>query len=157
MIDQNVLDRFWEKVDIRGRDDCWEWIAGKSSDGYGTFTLNGKTEGAHRVSWTIENVKIPKGLLVCHHCDNRACVNPEHLFVGTDKDNIQDALRKGRMKFPRKSGEENGLSKLTEEQVLSIREEYKLGNITLGELARKHNVSHVAIWHVIKRKTWKHI
>lgn len=75
---------------------CWEYTGGIGTTGRGMFWLNGKTEKAHRVSWMIYKGEIPKGLLVCHKCDNGKCVNPEHLFLGTHKDNTQDMMRKGR-------------------------------------------------------------
>lgn len=145
-------ERFWEKVDKTG--DCWEWTAHKNKQGYGTF----HTEGgylAHRFSWFLHNGKIPEDLYVCHHCDNPGCVNPDHLFLGTYKDNMQDAVNKGRMADQR--GEANGHSKLTKKQVLAIREEYKTGNITQKELAIKYNVSQVTIWMIVTRRTWRHI
>lgn len=93
------MKRFFEKVDKL--DDCWIWkgaIRGKS--GYGCIRVKRKLIGAHRLSWIIHYGEIPEGILVCHTCDNRKCVNPEHLFLGTQKVNIQDALKKGRLKIP---------------------------------------------------------
>jgi len=145
-----VADRFWVKVDKSGG--CWEWTAGKNAGGYGQIGFDGKMRAAHRISWIMENGIIPKGMLICHVCDNRACVNPAHLFLGTHKDNTQDAVKKGRMA----NGESSGLSRLTEKQVLSIRREYAEGKTQL-ELARKYNVSRITIHKIVTRKTWKHI
>lgn len=89
------MERFFSKVNKT--DNCWEWTASLIGCGYGNFKYKGKRYAAHRFSWELVNGKIPDGLLVCHKCDNRKCVNPEHLFLGTQKDNMQDCLRKGRL------------------------------------------------------------
>ena len=90
--------RFWEKVDKT--DDCWVWISSKISSkpnrGYGRIWVNGKPELAHRISWEIANGPIPKGMQVLHRCDNPSCVRPDHLFLGTQRDNMQDSIEKGR-------------------------------------------------------------
>jgi len=144
-----VEEMFWEKVDKSV--DCWEWTACEYQ-GYGQIRLRGKLWKAHRFSWFLRYGKIPKGLFVCHHCDNPACVNPEHLFLGTQKDNMQDAVKKGRMQ----KGMDRWCSKLTEAQVLSIRREYAEGK-SQSELARKYGVDQTTIHYIVTRKTWKHI
>jgi hypothetical protein len=90
---RDPVEKFWEKV-LRG-DGCWEWRAGRDQKGYGVTNVDGKGRKAHRVSWELTNGPIPDGMQVCHHCDNPPCVRPDHLFLGTNQDNVDDAYRKG--------------------------------------------------------------
>ena len=153
---KSLEERFWSKVDIRGSDDCWEWLAGKTSAGYGEITRGRVCEGtiyAHRYSWELRYGSIPGGLHVCHHCDNPGCVNPAHLFLGTDADNMKDCVEKGRSN----RGQRNGQAKLTNDQVLSIRKEYAKGYIAQEKLARKYNVKRQAISKIVRREAWTHI
>jgi len=106
--------RFWAKVQKGSEDECWEW-QGALRVGYGAFKLNGDTLGAHCVAHFLATGDRPS--MVCHHCDNRACCNPKHLYSGTRSSNMKDAFRRGRMKLP--------TQKLTPEQVFSILEEYE--------------------------------
>lgn len=94
-IDQKIIDRFWKKVEKIPPDDCWYWI-GCLTRNRGQISINGKVYLAHRVSWMIHYGEIPSGLQINHHCDNPRCSRPSHLFLGTQKENIQDMLRKNR-------------------------------------------------------------
>lgn len=97
---QEIIDLFWSKVDkTLGDDACWQWMDGLHMRGYGRMRIKGKRENAHRIAWLIANGgDIPKGLYVCHTCDNRACCNPAHLYLGTPKDNVDDMVTRGRIR-----------------------------------------------------------
>ena len=90
----DATERFWAKVDRSG--DCWLWTGGTNVWGYGVHKVDGRSVAAHRFSWTLEKGPVPQGLVVCHTCDTPACVRPDHLFVGTQRDNIADMWAKGR-------------------------------------------------------------
>ena len=132
---------------------CWIWIAASSNFGYGIIANGRTTIGAHRVSYMIYKGIIPKGVLVCHTCDNAYCVNPEHLFLGTQIDNMRDKMAKGRH-VARKS--ECNLSKLTKESVLQIRELSKSG-LNNNQISKIVGTSRANISHVVRRLTWKNI
>ncbi len=146
-------ERFWSKVNKT--DTCWEWIGVKNKDGYGITEINRKTYRAHRASWEIHYGEIPKGMYVCHHCDNPPCINPNHLFLGTQKDNIHDMLKKERR--PSRKGEKNYSAKLTESQVRNIRKLWKAGNLTQRKIAEVFNVHRTMIGLIVRNKNWKHM
>lgn len=149
-------ERFWSKVNIAGPDECWDWQAATNPPHrYGKFWLGGKNERAHRVAWLFTNGEIPSGLCALHKCDNPLCVNPNHLFLGTFKDNAQDRARKDRNR--KQNGELGSTSKLTTVQVLEIRRLYALGDIPQGKLARMFNVARGHVSNIIRRKRWAHL
>ena len=94
----NLEEAFWSKVDIREVDECWNWTASITTHGYGRFQRYGTKIPAHRMSWILHNKKkIKSGMFICHHCDNKLCVNPNHLYCGTHADNMRDAMQRGLM------------------------------------------------------------
>jgi hypothetical protein len=115
-----------------------------------------KLEKAHRISWIIHNGKIPKGIFVLHKCDNRKCVNPRHLWLGTQKENIQDALAKGRMRYPDSKGERNYSHKLKEKDIRKVRSCYEAG-VLQTKLAEMFGVCQSSISRIVTHKRWKHI
>jgi hypothetical protein len=97
-MNKEQIKRFWDKVNIKSENECWEWTASCRSNGYGAFKTKEKTHGSHRLSYELTHSIITDDKLkVCHTCDNRKCVNPSHLFLGTQKDNMQDCKAKGRL------------------------------------------------------------
>lgn len=150
------------RVDESG---CWIWTGTKNGSGYGTIGIGPKTQGktfVHRASWEIRNGTIPEGMLICHKCDVRLCVNPDHLFLGTYKDNSADMNKKGRGLAGRKRkpgdvpiGENHGHAKLTEREVIQIR------NIavrrTQSSIAEEFGVSRRLVGMIVNRRIWKHL
>jgi len=135
---------------------CWEWLGILRKDGYGVFTIYRKQWRAHRYSWFLVNGEIPNGMIICHSCDNRKCVNPEHLWLGTQMDNIRDASRKGRLDGRKVGlGERQRCHKLTIQKVTEIRSLYCTGMVTQKKLAELYLVSLQTIYLILKRKIWK--
>lgn len=147
--------RFNKKYEIDHITKCWNWIAGKSKTGYGAFKLNGKQLGSHRVSWMFNKGNIPKNMQICHKCDNRSCVNPDHLFLGNAFDNMQDAYNKGRMKNTFKSAEKHINSKLNWEKVREIRYKYNNTKTSHRKLAKEYNISYHQIQMIVRNLQWK--
>lgn len=148
---------FMRFVDKKSPDECWEWKGGIKENGRGHFSVrNGKefkNWQAHRMMWTLTYGEIPPGLMVCHHCDNGKCVNPNHLFLGTQQDNINDMMSKGRKRTLR--GEADPKSKLKQKQVDEIREKYVPYIYSQFKLAREYHVSRSTIEAILHRENWK--
>jgi hypothetical protein len=143
--------RFWSKVDFSGS--CWVWT-GAQSDGYGSVWVDGQAERAHRVVWLALHGSIPDGLHVLHRCDNRACVRPSHLFLGTIADNNADMLAKGRHRVV--FGERNGRAVLTEGTVREIRRLHQDG-MGYIRISRRIGVTHETVRRIVKRRIWAHV
>ncbi len=145
------IERFWNKV--LKTSGCWEWTGAKSR-GYGAFRLNGVFTSASRASWIIHNGPIRSTrIFVCHTCDNKACVNPSHLFLGTTQDNMDDMVRKGRGNT---KVELNNSAKHTTADVLLIRFLHSIG-ARQKDMAEWFSTNKVRISSIVNRKTWRHI
>lgn len=169
-------DRFWSCVDKHGPvpehrpelGPCWVWTGSRRGIGYGRLSVHNTMRMAHRYSWELNVGPIPDGLWVLHKCDNRVCVNPSHLFLGTSQDNVADRDAKGRTasgtrngaatrpdRIPR--GEMNPRAVLRESDVLSIRARYASGGVSLQEIANEYGISKQSIWRAIRGKAWRHL
>ena len=153
---KSIEERFWEKVDVGEPNECWNWKAVVNWNGYGSFGLNGKMVRAHRFSWWLHNGEIPKNMYVLHICiANRKCVNPRHLYLGTQQDNMNDRDRQGRQS--RLSGEAHGRAKLTDEQVIEIRYrwENEIPRPTQQMLANAYETSQRNISFIVNNRRWR--
>lgn len=168
-------DRFWARVHRGDVSVCWPWLGCRRGDGYGAAHSDGRQYGAHRVAYTLTLGPIPRGMLVCHRCDNPVCCNPGHLWIGSPGDNMRDMVAKGRhaRKGPHNParGDRNGSrtqphrlvrgvahpsSKLTESEVRDIRDRVRCGEHKAA-LAREYGVAPLSIQRLVAGVTWKHI
>jgi len=152
-------DRFWSKVNKRSNDECWLWRGGTSIQGYGRFWLDGSMVQAHRFSWEIANGKIPDGdgphgTCVCHTCDVPGCVNPRHMFLGSNAENLHDMKIKGRA--DNREGSRNPGATLDENCVVAMRELYRNG-WRACDLCQLFGVTSGAVSNIIHRKSWRHV
>lgn len=154
---EGVRERFYSMFSPEPNSGCWLWIASGNTDGYGQIMIRNKTRSAHRVSWKLHYGKLPLDSLVCHKCDVPCCVNPDHLFLGTYKDNIVDCIEKGRFEPPGTKGERHGSAKLNEQDVKFIRK-YARSHDNFGrDLASIFGVTRGTISNIVCRYTWKHL
>jgi hypothetical protein len=137
------------------------WTGATDGDGYGRFYFRGRSQGAHRVSYVLHVGDIQPGLLVCHRCDTPACVNPRHLFLGNNADNVADKVSKGRQSTgaatrpeTRARGERCSLSRLTNDQVIEIR---ATSGVSFRELGRRYGVDRKTIRLIVRGETWAHL
>jgi len=152
-----VLKRFCDKV--QKSETCWLWTGRLNNDGYGRMgaAVGRHAVYAHRIAWELHNGKIPDDMCILHHCDNPPCVRPDHLFLGTRRDNLADMRTKGRARVYDRHGSKNPLAMLVESQVLEIRDKFAQGGITRKKLASEYGVGRPAIDRIINRKNWRHI
>lgn len=146
--------RFWQKVEQTAG--CWWWHGSRQRGGYGAFKLKKPLNvKAHTLSWVMKNGPIPDGLCVLHHCDNPSCINPAHLFLGTQRDNYDDAVAKGRhVSFPAvRQGEANYFAKLNEAQAREILTSTK----STASLARIYKISETTIYGIRVGRRWRHL
>lgn len=164
---KSMEERLWSKVEMKGEDDCWPWMAAISStSGYGNFMITSKPKyqtSAHRVVLMLaEPLESYDDLEACHTCDNRACCNPKHLFWGTRQDNVDDMVRKGRvakgqrLNHPNQVGDKNHAAKLTEQEVRQIKYLLSQG-YGQSDVGRMMGVSNKLIWAIEHGKSWLHV
>ncbi len=156
-----IQERFWAKVRKGGPDECWEWVGATKQGGYGLFgksnVTNTSSRLAHRVSFEISNGKIPKHICVLHRCDNPPCVNPNHLFLGSHRDNTQDMIEKGRWRGGIKPrGQAHPNSKLTEQNVFDIKYRLSIGE-PVRAIAKIYGVSFGLISHIKRGRAWSYL
>ncbi len=179
----DIGSRFWPKV--KQTEGCWLWIGAKDSDGYGTFRISNRGTHAHRIAYALKVGHIPTAVSVLHSCDNRSCVRPDHLFLGTQLDNVNDMMKKGRGNkasgdrnasrlYPEKRphgdthpfrlhpelharGERAANAKLKEGQVIEIRRSWEAGELSQHALARKYGVTLTTINLIVNRRAWRHL
>lgn len=153
---ENQKYRFWAKVAITAQENkCWEWTGTTTRGGYGRLYLEGKkgVVYSHRASYHMNKGKILNGLFVCHTCDNPKCVNPNHLFLGTCKENLVDMSLKGRHSV---CGEKSGNHRFTNSDIIEMRRLFELG-LTQASIATKFKTHQCVIQAIVKRKRWAHI
>ena len=151
-----LKERFDAKYSRHGKSVCWLWFGAKNHYGYGKIRNNYKSIGAHRVSYILNIGEIPNGMDVLHKCDNRLCVNPNHLFLGTQADNMKDMFAKGRNKTIPSKGSTNGNSKLIEKDIPIIKILRANGD-SYNSIAKKFNVSKFVIREICIGNSWRHI
>lgn len=142
--------RFWDRVDRAG--DCWVWTGSTNKNGYGWFWWNGKNQRSHRVAWELTHGPIESDVKVLHTCDNPTCVNPDHLYPGTDADNMRDKVERGRQT----KGEDVNTAKLTRGDVVELREAYASG-ISMVVLCERFAVSKSQVCRIVRGQSWKHV
>ena len=167
---------FWKKVGPPDRNGCRNYTGCLGSKNYGHIGRNGRIEKAHRIAWELANGRSPVDFLVCHSCDNPTCCNPDHLFLGTDADNMRDMARKGRDGFSKHPhvyghlfhnrfrrghsvsiGERHSQAKLTNEQVLAIRRRYAGGDCSQTDLAREYGLTQSHVGDIVRGELWTHL
>jgi len=151
MLPSTPEDKFWSHV--KKTSGCWVWVGSKDGGGYGCFGSSWLDERkSHRISWIIYNGEIPPDFWVLHKCDNPSCVNPEHLYLGTHQDNVQDKIKRERQS--RMIGMRNGRSILTPDDVIEMRKMYKRGDWSYRQLSWFFGVSQTQVARIMKKESW---
>ena len=153
-LSERQIGRFWSRVQKGEPGECWNWIGGRFQR-YGRFFVYPKDRLAHVVSFCLHSGPVPEGKEICHTCDNGFCVNPNHLFAGTHKENMEDCAKKGRNHVAR--GLQNHNSKMTPEQVAEMRSLYETGKMGTPRLGKMFGISQAAAYNIVTRKVWNHV
>lgn len=149
------LKRFFNKILMKGLDDCWDWQGGINKDGYGMVSYLGEMTLAHRVAWILHHWKyVPEGMCVLHKCDRRQCVNPKHLYLGTHAENMKDMVEKGRSVH--RHGEDNPNCKLNKEKVREIKQLQARG-VSRHRIAKKYEISLSTVDRIKYGLSWKDV
>lgn len=149
---ETFLRSFWKRVDIRSDEECWNWTGSKTTQGYGRVLINYQRKWAHRIAFELTYGSIPEGKVLMHRCDNPSCVNPVHLTIGTQSENVADMDEKGRRRPPK--AEKHGRAKLTWEQVAEIRQRYVRGKVRQLDLAIEFGVNQATIGDIVRGEGW---
>lgn len=167
LMTERQIEKFWSAVSIADPSECWDWAGARFRSGYGNKTVNSKGYLSHRLAYFLANKVDPNELMVCHHCDNRSCCNPSHLFLGTRQDNVDDMVRKGRVRrgdesssrrHPEllKRGESHPRAKLSVTDIDAIKS-MRLKGISFKAISKIFNVSDSTVCNAHNRLYWKHI
>lgn len=157
VLDDGASERFWTKVEVRDRDGCWLWCGARDSRGYGRFWTGGWQPMAHRVAWALHHKTCPGDSVVLHTCDNPRCVNPAHLEIGTQRQNLKDMARKGRANLPNTKGERNANARLSPELVCAMRWLFVATNLGPTAIGRAFGVTRQTAIAIRDRVAWRHI
>lgn len=150
MLEGNIYERFGSKVCVNEETGCWEWQGHLEAAGYGIIRVDGRPTKAHRLAWMLGNNKpIPEGKHVCHTCDNRSCVNPAHLFVGSHQDNMGDRAQKTK----KRKGKTRELNTLRKAEILEIRAASNRG-LSFLEIAQKYKITPSEVHVIVERDDW---
>lgn len=154
-----MLKRFMQRVEFDPMTSCWLWAGPTAAGGYGYFKYDGRVQKAHRVSWALHNGYMPnRDIKVCHRCDTPACVNPDHLWLGTQADNVADMVAKGRNRPPPPCyGSKNPGAVLDEDTVWAIRHMIKNGSFTQPQIRASYGVAQMTINRIARYETWPHV
>ena len=145
----NIKEKLELRSELVTESGCRIWLGAMKNNGYGHMRFDGRTHMVHRLAWEAMHGPIPDGFHVCHRCDVRCCLNTSHLFIGTHQENVDDCVRKGRMH----RGEQQGMSKLTDDQIRAIR----IDRRTLQEIGDAYGVHLSNISYIRRNKTWTHV
>lgn len=147
-------NRLWPRVEKGASNECWPWTGSLTQAGYGLLTIQYKSYYAHRLAWELHhNEEIPEGGVICHHCDNPACCNPNHLFLGTQDDNMKDAANKKRIKH----GENHHSASLTEDDIRQIRKFGEGSDLTRQQIASRFGIVRTTVNDILTGRTWQHV